>query len=52
VFGHLQYLGLIDVAEKVYIIYYLVCAPIFPVIILFQVCGPISLLLYNFGFVA
>jgi hypothetical protein len=41
VFGHRQYLSLFDVAEMVYIIYCLVCGPIFPVIILFQVCGPL-----------
>jgi hypothetical protein len=46
VFGHWQYLGLIEVAEMVYFIYYLVCGPILfgfvvsfvLVIILFQVC--------------
>jgi hypothetical protein len=46
VFGHRQYLGLIEVAEMVYFIYSLVCGPILfgfvvsflPVIILFQVC--------------
>jgi hypothetical protein len=46
VFGHRQYLGLIEVAEMVYLIYSLVCGPILfgfvvtfvPVIILFQVC--------------
>jgi hypothetical protein len=46
VFGYRQYLGLIEVAEMVYFIYYLVCDPIlfgfvvqfFIVIILFQVC--------------
>jgi hypothetical protein len=46
VFGHRQYLGLIEVAEMVYFIYSLVCGPILfgfvvsfvPIIILFQVC--------------
>jgi hypothetical protein len=48
VFGHRQYLGLIDVAEKVYIIYCLVCGPIFHVIILFQVCGPLLFGLWSY----
>jgi len=46
VFGHRQYLGLIEVAEMVYFIYSLVYGPILfgfvvpfvPIIILFQVC--------------
>jgi hypothetical protein len=46
VFGHWQYLGLIEVAKMVYFIYSLVYGPILfgfvvpfvPIIILFQVC--------------
>jgi hypothetical protein len=46
VFGHRQYLGLIEVAEMVYFIYSLVYDPILfgfvvsfvPIIVLFQVC--------------
>jgi hypothetical protein len=46
VFGHRQYLGLIEVAEMVYFIFSLVYGPILfgfvvpfvPIIILFQVC--------------
>jgi hypothetical protein len=57
VFGHREYLGLIEVAEMVYFIYSLVCGPILfgfvvsfvPIIILFQVCC--SLFLFFFWFV-
>jgi hypothetical protein len=64
VFGHRQYLGLIEVAEMVYLIYFLGCGsyfvwfvvPFVPVIILFQVCCSLFFFFFglwsHFGFVA